>query len=101
MLLTMIGQHMKTLKIAQNGTFKLNNKHSDANSIVCVSGDLGTATVNIVYKKLDGSYENYTDGSVVSGEQARVSHGSKVTIYAQVTGSNGSTDIEILCAGSD
>jgi hypothetical protein len=92
---------MKTITAVADGFYLLNNKHKNANSGIYVSGIMGTATAKLVYPKTNGTYADFQDGTVTSGDQIQLKHGVGMQVFVEVAGANSSTDIEFKCAGID
>ena len=92
---------MKRFLLTDNGNYHINRGFRDAKSAVYVSGTLGTATATLTYKNQAGLYIPFTDGLLVINDQLPVDHGVGVNIYVTVANADGTTAIDIMCAGVD
>lgn len=85
------------MNITSDGTYLLNNSGitSATSSIIYLSGTISSSAVELHYKDEDDTAVAYTDGVLTALTAYKLDHGIGVEVFAVVTSSDGSTDINI------
>lgn len=87
------------MKYKDNGLYPLSISvvgQGGDKSVLYVSGDLGTAVVNLVYVNGYGNNIPIVDSTLEMGKQYIAYIGTGIPIYIEVMSANGLTDFEIL-----
>lgn len=81
------------MNITANGEYQL--RSGTDTTVVYVSGNLGAATVNVVYKDGAGSLIPFSNGALVANDQYKIEHGMNIELLLEVSGADGSTNFWI------
>jgi hypothetical protein len=74
----------------------LSVSRNSEHTLVYLAGTMGSATVNICYRGIDGGLIPFKNGANVSlGDQYTVTHGDEITPELEVVGADSSTDIDV------
>lgn len=88
------------MKISADGLYELkpvSGAPTTGRSVVCTSGDLGTATVKLVYKNTSGEAVDYQDGAISTlPSELIVNHGVGLVVWVSVSGADAATDIDVI-----
>jgi|TARA_R110000744_G_scaffold157581_2_gene273433 hypothetical protein len=84
------------MNIAINGLHKLPLEHYSNKSAIYISGNFGTATVDIVKK----SGFPVNESPITTNTSFSLEHGKGATLYLEVSGVSGSTSIDVDVYGS-
>jgi hypothetical protein len=82
------------MKFTRDNTYKLPSTHQGSagdTSIFYVSGEAGTATLQLIYYNSEGEPEPFEDGLFVVGRQYKVEHGADMPMALVVVGADGAT----------
>ena len=80
--------------ITADGSYEIETILNPNKTVIYVSGAMGAASAKITYKNAAGTHIDLDDAAITLG-QYEITHGSGKVIYLTVTGSDGSTAIEV------
>jgi hypothetical protein len=86
------------MKFTSNGIFHLPSPKATGKTLVLVSGSLGSATAKLGYMDEDNVFIPFESGTLSSGGQYKIEHGTGINLCLEITGASG-TSLNVLTAG--